>query len=317
MSTQNQGKQPRSVPPPPPKVASHSRPNLRRQSMDDLLDDFIVRANQRVSSIRSRQWDLLVPAEEVDVSQIISDEPPVAVHAAPAAQVATVIVAEQAASAPVVVPVPEPVLASVPAPVASVEPTVAQVEESPAAPATAQAIEVVAAQAVPSAPEVVAPAVEPPATVVDAAVDAAPAVEAKVEQATAPEPSGATTQPAGHKGNKKKNRDRQRQQSQAMPGRDDRQEPVSEVAPAATTTEPEPTPEKVEAAKPAAVVAAPAKAPVRSEAAPVKSESRPRVAPVPLEPPPKSGTSKGTLVIGMAVAAGLAVGAMYYLQNGL
>ena len=82
MSTQS--KQTRSVPPPPPPVAAHSRPGVRRQSMDDLLDDFIVRANQRVGSIRSRQWDLLVPLEEIDASQFIEDAP-VAVHAAPVA----------------------------------------------------------------------------------------------------------------------------------------------------------------------------------------------------------------------------------------
>ena len=132
MSTQNQGKQPRSVPPPPPPVAAHSRPGVRRQSMDDLLDDFIVRANQRVSSIRSRQWDLLVPVEEVDASQIISDEPPVAVHAAPVIAAAPV----QTTAVP-----SEPVSTVIVSEIASAAVEPASVEVQPAAVETQPAVE--------------------------------------------------------------------------------------------------------------------------------------------------------------------------------
>ena len=149
MSTQNQGKQPRSVPPPPPPVAAHSRPGVRRQSMDDLIDDFIVRANQRVSSIRSRQWDLLIPAEEVDPSQIISDEPPVAVHSAPVVSASASVIVDTSAieeAAPVLSAVAAPVVIaiareSVPEPVSpvAVVPSVVASEPATAEPVVAEA----------------------------------------------------------------------------------------------------------------------------------------------------------------------------------
>ena len=87
MSTQKSGQNPnkqssRSVPPPPPPAAA-SRGPARRESMEDLLDDFIARANQKLSSEKSRGWDLKPPEEELDLGQIIADEPPAAVHTAP------------------------------------------------------------------------------------------------------------------------------------------------------------------------------------------------------------------------------------------
>ena len=171
MSSQNQGKQTRSVPPPPPPVAAHSRPGVRRQSMDDLIDDFIVRANQRVSSIRSRQWDLLIPAEEVDPSQIISDEPPVAVHSAPVVSASASVIVDTSAieeAAPVLSAVAAPVVIaiareSVPEPVSpvAVVPSVVASEPATAEPVVAEAKLELVTQPAPAAATVAASPLKP------------------------------------------------------------------------------------------------------------------------------------------------------------
>ncbi|HNN97359.1 MAG TPA: hypothetical protein PKI03_34050, partial [Pseudomonadota bacterium] len=90
MSNQSPVKQSPRKPPPPPPTASR----VRRENMDDLLDDFIARANQRLQSEKSRSWDLM-PVQVIEEMDVVAVEQPpavvvrdVAVHSTPAAVVA-------------------------------------------------------------------------------------------------------------------------------------------------------------------------------------------------------------------------------------
>lgn len=353
---QNPEKTPRSVPPPPPPEASHSRPNVRRLTMDELLDDFIVRASQRVSSIRARQWDLLIPPIEVDASQIIDDEAKVAPLDAQMAEPATnsaiatapeklethipsVIVSGDAlvpsrivSSAVSVSEVSEPLETPAPATVPTenlAEPAAAVSVVPSANPAEAGVPHIAVESSQSAEPELAASsagAATDTLTGNEAVAEKAPEKnEEKNEERDAPRTG--QTQFSARGGKKRKHRrdqpiavppENKSTEARASSASSDDTQPEQETPSAKESLATKETPPSVASSVETAREARETKsAPVQTaSSASTAAASRPVPLKIPVESAEKKSGGRGALFVGIALAAGVAIAAMYFLQGG-